>query len=164
MRFRPRPTRPTPSIYFADRNRVIAVYRSRTVSDLRTTSSRTHRRLKVNTVAPCTATSSVGARGRGTFAEAMLPPASRAIRCATAPAICAVALIWPRACQLLDDLKKPRGSYSNDSEIAMVYAALGDKDLALIRFDKAYRERFNPNVLLRPGFDPLRARSALPRA
>ena len=61
------------------------------------------------------------------------------------------------ALQLLGDLKKSRGSYSNASEIAIVYAALGDKDQALNWLDKAYWERFNPSVLLRPGFDPLRA-------
>jgi len=39
----------------------------------------------------------------------------------------------------------------------MVYAALGDMDQAMTWLDRAYRERFNPSVLLRPGFDPLRA-------
>jgi TolB-like protein/DNA-binding winged helix-turn-helix (wHTH) protein/Flp pilus assembly protein TadD len=61
------------------------------------------------------------------------------------------------AVQLLDDLKKPRGSYSNAAEIAVVYAALGDKDQAMAWLDKGYEERFNPGVLLRPGFDPLRS-------
>jgi hypothetical protein len=55
------------------------------------------------------------------------------------------------------DLKKPRGSYSNAAEIAVVYAALGDKRQAMAWLDKGYEERFNPGVLLRPGFDPLRA-------
>ena len=62
-----------------------------------------------------------------------------------------------KAMQLLGDLKKPRGSYSNASEIAMVYAALGDADQAMTWLDRAYKERFNPSVLLRPGFDSLRA-------
>ena len=61
------------------------------------------------------------------------------------------------AVQLLGDLKKPRGSYSNAAEIAVVYAALGDKDQAMAWLDKGYEERFNPGVLLRPGFDPLRS-------
>jgi TolB-like protein/DNA-binding winged helix-turn-helix (wHTH) protein/Tfp pilus assembly protein PilF len=61
------------------------------------------------------------------------------------------------AMQLLGDLKQPRGSYSNASEIAMVYTALGDMDQAMTWLNRAYRERFNPSVLLRPGFDPLRA-------
>jgi tetratricopeptide (TPR) repeat protein len=61
------------------------------------------------------------------------------------------------AVQLLGVLKKPRGSYSNAAEIAMVYAALGDADQAMTWLDKAYSERFNPSVLLRPGFDSLRS-------
>jgi tetratricopeptide (TPR) repeat protein len=61
------------------------------------------------------------------------------------------------ALQLLGDLKQPHGSYSNASEIAMVYAALGDMDQAMTWLNRAYRERFNPSVLLRPGFDLLRA-------
>src|SRR4051794_35084360 len=59
------------------------------------------------------------------------------------------------AVQLLGDLKKrPRAAIS---EIAVVYAALGDNDQAMLWLEKGYEERFNPSVLLRPGFDPLRA-------
>jgi len=59
---------------------------------------------------------------------------------------------------LLGDLKKRSSvSYSNASEIAVVYAALGDNDQAMTWLEKGYEERFNPSVLLRPGFDPLRA-------
>ena len=62
------------------------------------------------------------------------------------------------AVQLLGDLKKrATASYSNAAEIAVVYAALGDTDQAIAWLDKGYEERFNPGVLLRPGFDPLRA-------
>ena len=62
------------------------------------------------------------------------------------------------AAQLLGDLKKrSHASYSNASEIAMVYAALGDNDQAMTWLEKGYQERFNPSVLLRQGFDPLRA-------
>jgi TolB-like protein/DNA-binding winged helix-turn-helix (wHTH) protein/Tfp pilus assembly protein PilF len=62
------------------------------------------------------------------------------------------------AVQLLDDLKqRSRASSSNASEIAMIYAALGDNDAAMTWLEKGYEERFNPSVLLRPGFDPLRA-------
>jgi hypothetical protein len=39
----------------------------------------------------------------------------------------------------------------------VVYAALGDNDQAMTWLEKGYEERFNPGVLLRPGFDPLRA-------
>ena len=62
------------------------------------------------------------------------------------------------AIQLLGDLKKrSRVSYSNASEIAVIYAALGDNDQAMTWLERGYEERFNPSVLLRPGFDPLRA-------
>jgi tetratricopeptide (TPR) repeat protein len=62
------------------------------------------------------------------------------------------------AIKLLNDLKQ--GSNRTDShasEIAVVYAALGDKDQAMNWLEKGYEERFNPGVLLRPGFDPLRS-------
>jgi hypothetical protein len=39
----------------------------------------------------------------------------------------------------------------------MVYTALGDKDQAMTWLEKGYEERFNPGVLLRPCFDPLRS-------
>lgn len=62
------------------------------------------------------------------------------------------------ALQLLGDLKKrSRTSSSNASEIAVIYAALGDNDQAMTWLETGYQERFNPSVLLRPGFDPLRA-------
>ena len=62
--------------------------------------------------------------------------------------------------KLLNDLKKQSISgYSNASEIAMIYASLGDTDQAMNWLEKGYEERFNPGVLLRPGFDPLRSDS-----
>lgn len=62
------------------------------------------------------------------------------------------------AVQLLDDLKKrSNATYSNAAEIAVVYAALADHDQAMTWLEKGYVERFNPGVLLRPGFDALRA-------
>ena len=45
-------------------------------------------------------------------------------------------------------------SHSNASEIAAIYAALGDRDQAMAWLERGFRERFNPGVLLRPGFDP----------
>src|SRR5271168_2802163 len=60
--------------------------------------------------------------------------------------------------QLLGELKKrssPIASYA--PEIAVIYAALGDKDQAMKWLEKGFEERFNPGVLLRPGLDPLRA-------
>ena len=60
--------------------------------------------------------------------------------------------------KLLIDLKKRSNpSYSHASEIAVIYASLGDTDQAMNWLEKGYEERFNPGVLLRPGFDPLRS-------
>jgi TolB-like protein/DNA-binding winged helix-turn-helix (wHTH) protein/Flp pilus assembly protein TadD len=62
------------------------------------------------------------------------------------------------AVRLLGDLKRrSSASHSSASEIAVVYAALGDNDQAMTWLEKGYEARFNPGVLLRPGFDPLRA-------
>jgi TolB-like protein/DNA-binding winged helix-turn-helix (wHTH) protein/Tfp pilus assembly protein PilF len=64
------------------------------------------------------------------------------------------------AVKLLGDLKKRSNpGYSNAAEIAMIYASLGDPDQAMTWLEKGYDERFNPGVLLRPGFDPLRSDS-----
>ncbi len=62
------------------------------------------------------------------------------------------------AMKLLSDMKKRSNSiYSHGSEIAVIYAALGVRDQAMNWLEKGYEERFNPGVLLRPGFDPLRS-------
>jgi tetratricopeptide (TPR) repeat protein len=62
------------------------------------------------------------------------------------------------AVKLLNDLKKRSSpSHSHASEIAVVYVALGDTDQAMNWLEKGYEERFNPSVLLRPGFDALRS-------
>jgi TolB-like protein/DNA-binding winged helix-turn-helix (wHTH) protein/Flp pilus assembly protein TadD len=62
--------------------------------------------------------------------------------------------------KLLSDLKKRSNpAYSNAPEIAIVYVSLGDKDQAMSWLEKGFEERFNPGVLLRPGFDPLRSDS-----
>ena len=62
------------------------------------------------------------------------------------------------AAKLLNDLKKRSNStFSQAPEIAMIYAALGERDQAMLWLEKGYEERFNPGVLLRPGFDPLRS-------
>jgi TolB-like protein/DNA-binding winged helix-turn-helix (wHTH) protein/Flp pilus assembly protein TadD len=64
------------------------------------------------------------------------------------------------AVELLNDLKRSSvPGYPLAAEIAMVYAALGDKDQAMTWLEKGYEERFNPGVLLRPCFDPLRSDS-----
>ena len=60
--------------------------------------------------------------------------------------------------KLLSDLKKRSNpSSSHASEIAVIYASLGDTNQAMNWLEKSYEERFNPGVLLRPGFDPLRS-------
>ena len=60
--------------------------------------------------------------------------------------------------KLLSDLKKRSNpSHSLASEIAVIYVALGDTGQAVTWLNKGYEERFNPGVLLRPGFDPLRS-------
>jgi hypothetical protein len=63
------------------------------------------------------------------------------------------------ALKILDDLKKrsTRGGYSNAPEIALVYVGLNDKNQAMVWLEKAYQERFNPSILMRPAFDSLRA-------
>jgi len=62
------------------------------------------------------------------------------------------------AVRLLNNLKKRSSPVSSHaSEIAVIYAALGDTDQAMKWLEKGYEERFNPGVLLRPGFDPLRS-------
>jgi TolB-like protein/DNA-binding winged helix-turn-helix (wHTH) protein/Tfp pilus assembly protein PilF len=62
------------------------------------------------------------------------------------------------AVKLLNILKKRSTTgYSNASEIAMIYASLGDTDQAMNWLEKGFEQRFNPGVLLRPGFDPLRS-------
>jgi TolB-like protein/DNA-binding winged helix-turn-helix (wHTH) protein/Tfp pilus assembly protein PilF len=62
------------------------------------------------------------------------------------------------AMKLLSDLKKRSSpTYSYGPEIATIYASLGDRDQAMNWLEKGYEERFNPGVLLRPGFDSLRS-------
>jgi TolB-like protein/DNA-binding winged helix-turn-helix (wHTH) protein/Flp pilus assembly protein TadD len=62
------------------------------------------------------------------------------------------------AVDLLNDLKRSSvPGFPLAAEIAMVYTALGDKDQAMTWLEKGYEERFNPGVLLRPCFDPLRS-------
>ena len=62
------------------------------------------------------------------------------------------------ALKLLDGLKKTSTpGYSRASEIAAIYVSLGDTNEAMTWLEKGYAERFNPGVLIRPGFDPLRS-------
>ena len=62
------------------------------------------------------------------------------------------------AMKLLNDLKSSSTAKSSHaSEVAAIYASLGDKDEAMNWLEKGYAERFNPGVLIRPAFDPLRS-------
>jgi TolB-like protein/DNA-binding winged helix-turn-helix (wHTH) protein/Flp pilus assembly protein TadD len=62
------------------------------------------------------------------------------------------------AAKILNDLKnQSHYAFSNAPEIALVYIGLNEKDQAMRWLEKAYAERFNPGVLLRPAFDPLRS-------
>jgi TolB-like protein/DNA-binding winged helix-turn-helix (wHTH) protein/Tfp pilus assembly protein PilF len=61
------------------------------------------------------------------------------------------------ALKILAEMKRRSNpGYSDAPEIALIYVGLGDKDQAMTWLEKAYAERFNPSVLLRPAFDPLR--------
>jgi TolB-like protein/DNA-binding winged helix-turn-helix (wHTH) protein/Tfp pilus assembly protein PilF len=46
---------------------------------------------------------------------------------------------------------------SADANIALIYVGLGDLDQAMAWLNKAYDARFNPSILIRAAFDPLRA-------
>jgi TolB-like protein/DNA-binding winged helix-turn-helix (wHTH) protein/Tfp pilus assembly protein PilF len=62
------------------------------------------------------------------------------------------------ASKILNELKSnSHDAFSNAPEIALVYVGLDEKDQAMAWLEKAYAERFNPGVLLRPAFDPLRS-------
>jgi TolB-like protein/DNA-binding winged helix-turn-helix (wHTH) protein/Tfp pilus assembly protein PilF len=89
----------------------------------------------------------------------------RAVRLSEGSATCTANLAWALAesgarsdaVRVLEELKeRSRSGYSNASEIAIVYAALSDNGRAMAWLERAYNERFNPSVLLRPGFDSLR--------
>jgi TolB-like protein/DNA-binding winged helix-turn-helix (wHTH) protein/Flp pilus assembly protein TadD len=56
-----------------------------------------------------------------------------------------------------DLVARPDKNPSIDANIALVYVGLGDHDQAMIWLNKAYEARFNPSILLRPGFDRLRS-------
>jgi TolB-like protein/DNA-binding winged helix-turn-helix (wHTH) protein/Flp pilus assembly protein TadD len=45
----------------------------------------------------------------------------------------------------------------SEANIALIYVGLGDTDMALDWLGKAYDTRFNPSILLRPAFDPIRS-------
>ena len=61
------------------------------------------------------------------------------------------------AMKIVKDLESRQSQESStDASIALVYVGLGDKVQAMIWLNKAYKARFNPSILVRPAFDPLR--------
>jgi TolB-like protein/DNA-binding winged helix-turn-helix (wHTH) protein/Flp pilus assembly protein TadD len=62
------------------------------------------------------------------------------------------------AMKLLAEVKnRPDRGFSNASEVALIYVGLGEKDQAMTWLERAYEEHFNPSILVRPAFDPLRS-------
>lgn len=56
---------------------------------------------------------------------------------------------------LTDQMNRER--VSNSAQIALIYVGLGKNDEAMTWLERAYEERFNPSILARPSFDPLRS-------
>jgi TolB-like protein/DNA-binding winged helix-turn-helix (wHTH) protein/Flp pilus assembly protein TadD len=62
------------------------------------------------------------------------------------------------ALKIARDLEtRARENSAADSNIALIYVGLNDNDKAMIWLNKAYQARFNPSILMRPAFDPLRS-------
>jgi TolB-like protein/DNA-binding winged helix-turn-helix (wHTH) protein/Tfp pilus assembly protein PilF len=62
------------------------------------------------------------------------------------------------ALKIAKDLEvRPNSNPSANANIALIYVGLGDRDQAMTWLNKAFDARFNPSILLRPGFDSLRS-------
>ena len=62
------------------------------------------------------------------------------------------------AIKIIKELEGREGRPSStDPHLALIYVGLGDRDQAMIWLNKAYQARFNPSILTRPAFDPLRS-------
>ena len=62
------------------------------------------------------------------------------------------------AMKIVKDLEARQSQQSSiDANIALIYVGLGDKAQAMIWLNNAYQARFNPSILVRPAFDPLRS-------
>jgi tetratricopeptide (TPR) repeat protein len=62
------------------------------------------------------------------------------------------------ALKILSDLQNPSlDKQPHAADIALVYAGLNEKDQAFAWLQRAYEERFNPSILVRPAFDVLRS-------
>jgi TolB-like protein/DNA-binding winged helix-turn-helix (wHTH) protein/Tfp pilus assembly protein PilF len=70
----------------------------------------------------------------------------------------AVSGLRAEAMKIVKDLEgRHSQSTATDASIALIYVGLGDNDQAMIWLNKAYQARFNPSILMRPVFDPLRS-------
>jgi TolB-like protein/DNA-binding winged helix-turn-helix (wHTH) protein len=62
------------------------------------------------------------------------------------------------ASRIARDLEsQPHANPSDNANIALIYVGLGDPDNAMAHLNKGYEARFNPSILLRPGFNSLRS-------
>jgi tetratricopeptide (TPR) repeat protein len=61
------------------------------------------------------------------------------------------------AVKILNDQMNRDHGLTNSAEIALIYVGLGKNDQAMTWLERAYEERFNPSILARPSFDPLRS-------
>jgi len=61
------------------------------------------------------------------------------------------------AVKILDGEKNRDHGFSNSAEIALIYVGLSNNDQAMMWLERADEERFNPSILARPSFDPLRS-------
>jgi tetratricopeptide (TPR) repeat protein len=62
------------------------------------------------------------------------------------------------AMKIVHDLESRQSRDSpTDASIALIHVGLGDNDRAMTWLNKAYQARFNPSILTRPVFDPLRS-------
>jgi TolB-like protein/Flp pilus assembly protein TadD len=71
---------------------------------------------------------------------------------------CAVSGRKADALKIAMDIEtRPDLNPSANASIALIYVGLGDLNQAMRWLNKAYDARFNPSILIRPGFDPLRS-------
>ncbi|HXF41208.1 MAG TPA: winged helix-turn-helix domain-containing protein [Blastocatellia bacterium] len=61
------------------------------------------------------------------------------------------------AVKILNDQLNREHGVSNSAQIALIYVGLGKNDQAMTWLERAYEEQFNPSILARPTFDPLRS-------
>jgi len=62
-----------------------------------------------------------------------------------------------QAKRIAADLQSRRSQDSStDASLALIEVGLGDYSEAMRLLEKSYQARFNPSILMRPGFDPLR--------